>query len=237
MSIVKLTLPLGEIPVNGKQVTFVAPCDCSVTEYLQIDGVNYTIVDSRCECVTGKGGRWVAGATLSVALDVDNKRAYILNQPDEHSADDITSGVLPVERGGTGTTSLASLFTALGGCKIKHGTYTGTGAVGVAGTITLTFPFTPKFVAVMFQGEGSPFEKARAFFVYGSDTFTEMYNPEAGTRGHLRCTWGENSLSWYLAKTCSNAFDEYEITDESDSLNDRYALNCTNREYHYIAIG
>jgi hypothetical protein len=117
------------------------------------------------------------------------------------------------------------------------GSYIGTGAVGVAGTITLTFPFTPKFVAVMFQGEGSPFEKARAFFVYGSDTFTEMYNPEAGTRGHLRCTWGETSLSWYLAKICSNAFDEYEITDESDSLNDRYALNCTNREYHYIAIG
>lgn len=117
------------------------------------------------------------------------------------------------------------------------GTYTGTGEIGVAGTITLTFPFQPKFVAVMFQGEGHPYEKARAFFVYGSDTFTEMYNPEAFLRGHLRCTWGENSLSWYLEKTCSGPFDETEITDESDPLNDRYALNCLSREYHYIAIG
>ncbi len=79
MSVIKLTLPLGEVPVNGKQVTFVAPCDCTVTEALEINGEQYTVVDSLCKCVTGSGGRWAAGATVCVALDVDNKRAFLQN--------------------------------------------------------------------------------------------------------------------------------------------------------------
>lgn len=79
MSIVKVTLPVGELPVNGKQVSFIAPCDCTQTEALQIEGVNYTIVDALCNCVTGKGGRWDVGAVVSVILDVDKKLAYIQN--------------------------------------------------------------------------------------------------------------------------------------------------------------
>ena len=79
MSIVKVTLPGGEIPVNGKQVSFVAPCACAVTDGLQIEGENYTIVDALCNCVTGKGGRWEVGAVVSVILDVDKKLAYLQN--------------------------------------------------------------------------------------------------------------------------------------------------------------
>ena len=79
MSVIKLTLPIGEIPVNGKQVTFVAPCPCSETEALQIDGEQYTVVDSLCKCITGSGGRWTTGATVCVTLDVDNKRAFLQN--------------------------------------------------------------------------------------------------------------------------------------------------------------
>ena len=79
MSIVKVTLPGGEIPVNGKQVSFIAPCDCTQTEAIQIEGENYTVVDALCNCVTGKGGRWAAGSIISVVLDVDKKLAYIQN--------------------------------------------------------------------------------------------------------------------------------------------------------------
>ena len=79
MSIVKVTLPGGEIPVNGKQVSFIAPCDCTQTEAIQIEGENYTVVDALCRCVTGKGGRWAAGSIVSVVLDVDKKFAYIQN--------------------------------------------------------------------------------------------------------------------------------------------------------------
>lgn len=77
MGVIKLTLPLGEIPVNGKQVSFVAPCNCLETTGLQIDGELYTVVDTRRKCVTGKGGMWETGAILSVFLDVDSKLAYL----------------------------------------------------------------------------------------------------------------------------------------------------------------
>jgi hypothetical protein len=81
MGIVKLELPIGVLPVNGKQITFSAPCDCSITECIQIDGVDYTVVDAMGNTVTGtaRGGIWCSGATVSVVLDVDNKKAFLLN--------------------------------------------------------------------------------------------------------------------------------------------------------------
>ncbi len=81
MSKVKVTLPGLEIPVTGKQVTFTAPCDCSATECLQIDGVDYTVVDAMGNVVAGteNGGFWCDGAKVSVLLDVENQKAYLLN--------------------------------------------------------------------------------------------------------------------------------------------------------------
>lgn len=81
MSKVKLTLPLGEIAVSGKQISFAAPCDCSVVDCIQIDGVDYCVVDAMGNQVTGNptGGVWSAGAKVSVILDVDDKKAYLLN--------------------------------------------------------------------------------------------------------------------------------------------------------------
>ena len=81
MSKVKLTLPGLEIPVTGKQVTFAAPCDCSVVECLQIDGEDYCVVDAMGNQVTGSpdGGVWLSGAKVSVLLDVENHKAYLLN--------------------------------------------------------------------------------------------------------------------------------------------------------------
>lgn len=81
MSKVKVTLPGLEIPVTGKQVTFAAPCDCSVVECIQIDGVDYCVVDALGNQVTGNptGGVWGAGAKVSVILDVEDRKAYLLN--------------------------------------------------------------------------------------------------------------------------------------------------------------
>jgi hypothetical protein len=79
MSVIKVTLPLGELPVNGKQVSFKAPCNCNVAEAIQIEGVNYTVVDNMDCCVTGKGGMWMAGTIVTVVLDVDNQKAYFQN--------------------------------------------------------------------------------------------------------------------------------------------------------------
>ena len=81
MSKVKVTLPGLEIPVTGKQVTFVAPCDCSNVECIQIDSVDYCVVDALGNQVTGNptGGVWSAGAKVSVLLDVENQKAYLMN--------------------------------------------------------------------------------------------------------------------------------------------------------------
>lgn len=80
MSIVKVTLPPGEIPVEGKQVSFKAPCPCSEVEAIQIDGVNYTVCDALGVCVTGIGGVWDVGSIVSVILSVEQQKAYIQNQ-------------------------------------------------------------------------------------------------------------------------------------------------------------
>lgn len=77
MSKVKLTLPVGEVPVNGKQVTFTAPCPCYETEAIQIDGVDYTICDAMGRCVTGKGGVWNVGEIVSVILNTETRKAFL----------------------------------------------------------------------------------------------------------------------------------------------------------------
>lgn len=41
--------------------------------------MRYTILDSMCESVTGKGSQWSAGATVSVLLDTDHQQAFLLN--------------------------------------------------------------------------------------------------------------------------------------------------------------
>lgn len=81
MSKLKVTLPGAEIPVTGKQVSFAAPCDCSVVDCIQIDGVDYTVVDAMGNKVTGSadGGVWSTGAKVSVLLDVEAKKAFLLN--------------------------------------------------------------------------------------------------------------------------------------------------------------
>lgn len=91
MAKIKLTLPLGEVPVNGKQVTFVAPCDCSVADGIQIDGVDYDIVDSIGRTVSFRKGVWDVGAVLTVTLDVTNHKAYLQNQNSYTKAETLTA--------------------------------------------------------------------------------------------------------------------------------------------------
>jgi hypothetical protein len=79
MSVIKITLPGTEIPVNGKSVSFKAPCSCTNATALQIDGVEYTIVDALGNDITGSIGYWEKDAIITVVLDVTNARAYLQN--------------------------------------------------------------------------------------------------------------------------------------------------------------
>ena len=76
MSKIKVTLPGTEIPVNGKQVSFIAPCPCANATHLTIDNVDYEIVDALGN--TPKDA-WATGTIVSVILDVTNTKAYLLN--------------------------------------------------------------------------------------------------------------------------------------------------------------
>lgn len=73
-----IKLNLTAAPFTGQLVTFCAPYSCAdVTEGLIIKGEIYTVCDAMGACVTGVGGAWCEGATISVALDVENKKAYL----------------------------------------------------------------------------------------------------------------------------------------------------------------
>lgn len=79
MSMIMVALPAGEIPVDGKQVSFVAPCNSLAAEGIQIDGEVYSVVDAIGNTITGKGRVWDTGAIVSVVIDVTNKKAYVQN--------------------------------------------------------------------------------------------------------------------------------------------------------------
>lgn len=77
MGKIKLTVP-GKI-LNGKHISFKAPCDSISTTGLTINNVTYTMVDAVGSSVIGVSGLWAKNAMLSAILDVTNKKAYIQN--------------------------------------------------------------------------------------------------------------------------------------------------------------
>lgn len=153
----------------------------------------------------------------------------------KHSTDDLTSGILPVERGGTGVASISALGTAIGACRIQTGSYTGTAAYGKSYPNTLTFNFPPKFVIITDGYSGSSNYDGRTAFSYGDKFFDDTSGLGAFTtdkKNHL--TWSGNTVSWYY----SNANDE--TNNGSDSTANSVAmhqLNVKSRQYYWVAIG
>lgn len=65
--------------VNGKQISFIAPCSSSNTDCLVIEDVEYAIVDAENVSVAGLSNVWNSGAIVSVILNVDTHTAFIQN--------------------------------------------------------------------------------------------------------------------------------------------------------------
>lgn len=150
----------------------------------------------------------------------------------EHSADDITSGILPVERGGTGVDSLSALAAAIGACRIQTGSYIGTGKNGSSNPNSLTFNFVPKVVFIVGEADISC---NSSFFVYGcSDAFVGGMKTyaESGYQGACeKLTWSGSSVSWWVYTYSSG-----EHTASGDIKN-AYQLNASNTTYYWVAIG
>lgn len=96
--------------------------------------------------IVGLTRGFIRGKTLATTDDLTTKA----NTSHTHSTNDITSGTLPLARGGTGVTSISALKSALGissssGAKIYVGK--------TENPSTLTFDFTPEcFVSTYNDG-------------------------------------------------------------------------------------
>ena len=75
----KIALTLECSPVNGKQISFFAPCNSNDSEALVLNGIEYQIVDSDGVGVAGINGVWDSGALVSVIVDTNSHKAYIQN--------------------------------------------------------------------------------------------------------------------------------------------------------------
>ena len=167
MAKIKLTLPLGEIPVDGKQVSFVAPCDCSAVDGIQIDGVDYDVVDSAGNVIPFGRGVWSNGAVLSVILDVTNRKAYLQNQNAYTRYETMTTATAALF--GLGADAVpddalnvikslvdGAIASANEKAKVAAGSYTGTGTSGASNQNTITTGFPVKMFVVFGSAFGGP---------------------------------------------------------------------------------
>lgn len=171
----------------------------------------------------GKGGHSCAdiGSALAAAAAAQTTADGKADSGHKHSAEDITSGLLPVTRGGTGVGSLSELASAMSGnfgnARFAVGTYTGTGKSGSSNAQKLTFDFKPKFLMVWGYSDYivPGVEGQNLVIIYGDGDKIEQ----------TKTTWGSNSVSWY-----NNNYG-------ADSSYGFSQMNTKDTVYSYIAIG
>lgn len=121
----------------------------------------------------------------------------------------ITSGILPVARGGTGVSSLDELVKALGAVKVTAGSYTGNGQYGKETPNSLSFPFPPKFLMIA-EPQGY------SVIVINNSQYA-LYSGVGAW--YLFATWSGNSVSWYSPD------------------GERDQMNSSGKTYTYYAFG
>jgi hypothetical protein len=135
-----------------------------------------------------------------------------------HSASEITSGTLPVARGGTGQTSIADIKSALGitdlvasGCLFESGTYTGTGGTGgTSQKNSLTFNFVPKVVLIFTLGKTND-TTGRGYYGILSNS-QSGYSSKAGstsTPSILHTSVSGTTISWYSTEGPNAQLNSY----------------------------
>lgn len=122
-----------------------------------------------------------------------------------HAATDITSGVLPVARGGTGNSSMASFMNSLAanamGCRIQVGSYVGTGTYGVDNPTTINLSFQPKMLIIEADGKyqalnGNNSGPRLIVAMYGMENQYVTYSM-GNQAGSTVFAWNGTAVSWY----------------------------------------
>ena len=161
----------------------------------------------------------------------------------DHAAGDIKTGVLPIERGGTGgntaaaalealgvPTAISAAITASGAARVQVGSYVGTGKYGGSNKNSLTFEFEPKIVHIACQTPNNNTNASRPhtwFWVKGSGfMYTDDSYQTSGDVGRTYCTVAQsgNTISWYNSVGAS-----YGPTN--------CQANVSGKTYNYIAVG
>lgn len=76
MSVINLSTPPRGVH-NGKQITFIAPCDCTQATAVSINGVDYTLVDALGNDISSCGNVFKQGNAVSVTINVTNSTAVL----------------------------------------------------------------------------------------------------------------------------------------------------------------
>ncbi len=157
---------------------------------------------------------------ISHTLNKNNPHGVTINQigaaseTHQHTASQITGGVLSVARGGTGVSSLDKLTAlVLGGVTeiAKKGTYQGNSLFGATNKTTIEYDRKPKILIVQPASSSS----ARyGGFVCLADVTTiycgGILNDVDDSRSELTFSWGDKSVSWYSTKGAGEQLNEYK---------------------------
>ena len=150
--------------------------------------------------------------------------ATVANSSHNHSASNITSGALSIAHGGTGATTAGAALTALGGCKITTGTYTGTGI----DTHSITVPNGTKMLIVLGVREGGKrYAYSPVVFYPGQTVACGGFRVDNGNPGTSTST---------LSDFYTIGVDFYGTICEITSEDDEYALNRSQATYQWFAF-
>lgn len=76
MSVINLSTPPRGIH-NGKQITFIAPCDCTQATAINISGVDYTLIDALGNSINSCGDVFKQGNAVTVTINITNGTAVL----------------------------------------------------------------------------------------------------------------------------------------------------------------
>lgn len=170
-----------------------------------------------------------------------------------HALDTLT-GILPVNKGGTGQSSLEALLAALkqaGAVQISTGSYVGTGTYGADHPCSLTFDFLPSLIWLFGAGFSSmawnsqtlanksivspgdltaTFQKYPFPFAAGYQSSGGAYPYEYVLEHYA--AFQNNTLRWYTKYTQKSGNSQPVEVDSA-----AYQLNTAGTEYGWIAFG
>lgn len=155
-----------------------------------------------------------------------NSATFLRNDNTWQKVTPANIGAVPATRTVNGkalSSNITLAATDVGAARIVSGSYTGTGEA----TKTLTFPFTPKLVCVVMDNQYS--DNGHLLAINGMENVWNGFydaNNSLGTRS-TKLSWGEKSLT--LTPTDESGSD---VKDGCEP-----AMNISDREYFYIAIG